>query len=480
MDIDDNGKVYGVPSNAGITRFTVHATDSSTYQYGGEHDFSIVVEPVVTITTSSPLPTGFVGEPYIARFSAHGGSSHTYQIFGQSPPGLSVNAETGVLSGTPTQEGEHSFVLGVAECSAQFGNGTNGREKFGITIKSNLGVHFNGLTKGQVGQPYTGSIIATGGSGKYKYEVGGLPKNGVSWNQADLISGTPTISGPINFTVAINDGHSHTPQIQCQINVVPATTNAGALAIADLYGEFFAGDSAHIDIKGVLSGGGLDEKSLPSELVTLSIKRPGQTDFVPQNKSAVKWHSTWDVGGWHFTITGIPWPSGDELPKFDILASVGERSSRFATTLFPLRAFIPVAEFQDDTGTIAEDLSFNAKTTSLRLHLVCRHALDSLSVYIQLPDGIEAAALTSIQAPFEIKSDWNGRLRTLFFTLKAGSNLTVPANKKSQSFDIQVPIKISGSFPSGTVHAYVQSDSMLVSLSGFNKIDIPPLKLSKG
>jgi len=65
-----------------------------------------------TITTSSPLPSGQVGTPYSTTLQASGGTTpYTWQRTGgdQLHPGLSLNATTGTISGTPTTAGTRTI-----------------------------------------------------------------------------------------------------------------------------------------------------------------------------------------------------------------------------------------------------------------------------------------------------------------------------------------------------------------------------------
>jgi N-acetylneuraminic acid mutarotase len=68
----------------------------------------------ITITTAS-LPGGTLNQAYSAQLQASGGTTpYSWQVTaGSVPPGLTLNAATGSISGTPTAQGNYSFTITV-------------------------------------------------------------------------------------------------------------------------------------------------------------------------------------------------------------------------------------------------------------------------------------------------------------------------------------------------------------------------------
>ena len=74
-----------------------------------------IVPPLKVTTTSLPAATG--GQPYTATLAATGGvTPYAWSVTaGSLPPGLSLNASTGVISGTPDVTGTYAFTVTVTD-----------------------------------------------------------------------------------------------------------------------------------------------------------------------------------------------------------------------------------------------------------------------------------------------------------------------------------------------------------------------------
>ncbi|MGD0585241.1 MAG: Ig domain-containing protein [Oryzomonas sp.] len=105
------GVISGTPTAAGTSNFTVMVTDSASPTASPDTAtmaLSVTVTAAanqLTITTTSPLPVAtFTTTAYNQTLAATGGTApYTWSVSsGALPLGLSLNAATGVISGTPS------------------------------------------------------------------------------------------------------------------------------------------------------------------------------------------------------------------------------------------------------------------------------------------------------------------------------------------------------------------------------------------
>lgn len=98
-------RISGTPSESGTFQFTIGVKDSQTPFDSTSHTFELVIAGIesVQITTVS-LPSARVNDVYSAQLEADGGVvPYTWSVEnGSLPAGLSLDAATGVISGTPS------------------------------------------------------------------------------------------------------------------------------------------------------------------------------------------------------------------------------------------------------------------------------------------------------------------------------------------------------------------------------------------
>lgn len=100
------GTISGTTPIAGSYSFTVTMTDAATPVESITKQLSILITAPMLVTTSpSPLPGLVVGTPVSFTMLASGGTSPVQWTSTTLPAGLSLNPNTGVVSGTPVEAG---------------------------------------------------------------------------------------------------------------------------------------------------------------------------------------------------------------------------------------------------------------------------------------------------------------------------------------------------------------------------------------
>lgn len=172
------------------------------------------------IVTTAALPTAIIGVAYATALQASGGTPpYRWAVGGSLPGGLTLNAATGIISGTPDGSGGSGVFQIAVQDSA---DNLSADRQLVLGAVSPIVVSPQTLPAGCVGAPWPSQTLAALGGvslfGPYTWTIasGSLPP-GLSLNSSSgVISGTPsTDSGsPFNFSVtaAESSGMISAPQ----------------------------------------------------------------------------------------------------------------------------------------------------------------------------------------------------------------------------------------------------------------------------
>jgi len=215
LTLSSGGAITGAPSAVGTASFTVQANDAASGSATRPLAITVVAANVLAVTTTT-LPTGTTGTPYSATLQASGGTSpyawEVYQpgLYGDLPPGLSLDAGTGAITGTPTTQGAFSFQVRVTDQSLP---PKEALRALSITVDyaAILGISTVTLPNGTTGAAYAQTVAVAGGTPSYTWEIfqpgiyGNLPP-GLSLDAGTgAITGTPTTQGAFSFQVRVTD-----------------------------------------------------------------------------------------------------------------------------------------------------------------------------------------------------------------------------------------------------------------------------------
>ncbi len=225
--------ISGTPTAAG-TSAGLSATANNGVAPNATQNFSLVVNPasVAPAITSGAPASGVVGVPYTHTFTFTGNPVPTASLTGTLPAGLTFDAGTATISGTPTTAGTSSGLL----FTAANGVSPDATQSFDLLIAAAPGaptITSAAPASGIVGTAYSHTFTAIGSPAPTFSLAGTLPA-GLTFDPGTAtISGTPTTAGTSAGLIATaSNGVSPdaTQTFDLVISAVPVTPTAVAAA----------------------------------------------------------------------------------------------------------------------------------------------------------------------------------------------------------------------------------------------------------
>jgi hypothetical protein len=245
----DAARIEGTPTAAGTYDFYLSVTynreASCPFKNPSDDSFRISINPGLAKLTLGPESTtpGTVGTPYSLQMTASVAEPKTWTInSGTLPPGLAIDANTGLISGTPTAAGAFDFVV-FAKMNGDIRSDTKAlgiviRDPLTITAADPFTPARRALT--EVGLPFEAMLTSAGGDGTYTWSSTGEPPPGLSIADG-AISGTPTAAGVYPFTVTVTDAEGRIANYAARIVVLERLEVTTLLLRPGVVGKLFRG-----------------------------------------------------------------------------------------------------------------------------------------------------------------------------------------------------------------------------------------------
>lgn len=194
------GAISGTPTSAGTFAFTVMLSAGGT----DTQDLSIAISgPVTPVITTTFLPDQQLNRAFALDLAYSGPTSGTATwtlVTGTLPAGVTMNASTGVISGTPTKTGTAKISIRVT---------VNGVASAPVALKLKIKkLQKLALKSAKVGvaASYAPAYLTGDGTPSFSLVSGALPPGLTLNGSTGAISGTPTANATYYFTVRVQSG----------------------------------------------------------------------------------------------------------------------------------------------------------------------------------------------------------------------------------------------------------------------------------
>ena len=224
LTLGASGTISGTPTASGTSNFTVKVTDSAPSPMSATQALSIPIANQVMVITTTSLSTGTVGVAYTAALQVNYATPPvTWSISsGTLPSGLTLDVNTGVISGTPSATGTSTFTVMATDSTTP--THQTATQQLSITINAVAACNSSGNE----------SVL----SGHYAFSVSGFNSTGflavVGAFSADGTGKITAGEADTNGALGVHSGSIDTNASSYSVG----SDNRGCATIATSFGTF--------------------------------------------------------------------------------------------------------------------------------------------------------------------------------------------------------------------------------------------------
>jgi VCBS repeat-containing protein len=207
LSLSTAGVLSGTPTQTGSFPIVVTVTDGNGCTGTGA-TYTLVIGCQVITVTNPNNNTGTVSSPFSEQFTQSGAiGTATFTTASTLPNGLTLST-SGLLSGTPTQNGTFPIVVTVTDSNSCTGTSAT----YNLTINCQTITVTNPVTNSvNAGSPFSVTFTQSGAVGGASFTTASTLPTGLTLHAATgVLDGTPTQGGTFPIVVTVTDGNGCT------------------------------------------------------------------------------------------------------------------------------------------------------------------------------------------------------------------------------------------------------------------------------